>query len=999
MTLSGGNMFKHIGRIVAIAAFAASLTSELSAQGGSSTINGTVFDQGKAVLPGVTVVATNQATGLTRETVTGPEGQFVLPAMPPGTYTVRAELQGFQAREQQVVLRIGQELTVDLALPLAGVAETVTVTSEAPLIETTTNRIGTNITDQEIDTLPSQGRNYLSLMQVVPGLVPDLEPGEFEGGNFSANGRGTQSNLFMVDGASGNDTDGGGTGFVARVTLDTISEFQVLTHQYTAEYGGSSGVIVNAVTKGGTNDFAGRGFYYFEDDSLRSRDPFLDPDEEMPESGRDTFGFNVGGPIVRNKAFFFFNYERNLVEHAVTHVFPAEAQSIAQNYADATLIKATSLFGRVDYNVNSAHNINFRYVHERAPAIGEDYECCVTLDNRVVELDSNDNMYNGGWTWVIGNRATNEFRASTGGQFRFNGNLAYSGVAPEDYFSSGWIEGMDRVGLNGRDQFDIGSANGYEDFTTGLAADHSGADSRLHQISDTFTFITPNAAHTFKAGFGFSDVADVPLRIGSGDNGEFSFQHNTPFRAGNPFTYPSVFSIVLGDITIDSYDKWYNGFVQDQWRLNPNLTLNAGLRLDRQEITPATDLAVSPRVGFAYDPTGEGRTVIRGGIGRFYEYHLLPVRGNLTRRGVFSQTFTYETDEDQSFERGAFPSDVCLNPVQSGNLAAISPACRAFLTNLRASLQPGAGAEFINTEPWLDNADRRMGYLWSYSAGVQHELMPNLAVGVDFVGHQGRDQTGQIDISEGPVGANGRVTRLTPAQFDPQGVLIPASARGARFQRVLQYQTLNAFNSDFTSLEMSMDKRFSQRWSGRVAYTLAYSNNVVAQGASLNGRVTDEQNPRRDYGRSSTDNRHAFVTSVNTNPFGGLNLGAIFRYYSGYPINETIGSDVNADRDNNDRPVRGVHDAGVPIVSEVDSQGQAVRNGIDGESTRVLDLQVQYVFNLPATQTLGLFWETYNALNTINYGNPTGNRRSARFLVPDEAGPMRSMQLGVRYTF
>jgi outer membrane receptor protein involved in Fe transport len=965
---------------------------------GSAVINGTVFDQAQAVLPGTVVTATNTATGAVRETFAGAQGQFVIPTLPPGTYLVRAELPGFQAEEQEIVLRIGQELTLDLSLALAGVAETVTVTSEAPLIEVTTNRIGTNITEQEIDSLPSQGRNYLSLMQVVPGLVPDLQPGEFEGGNFSANGRGTTSNLFMVDGANGNDTDGGGTGFVARVTLDSIAEFQVLTHQYTAEYGGSSGVIVNAVTKGGTNDFSGRAFYYLEDDSLRARDPFLDPDEEQPESGRDTFGFNIGGPVVQNRAFFFFNYERNLVEHAVTHVFPEEAAPIATNYADATLIRATSLFARGDYHAG-AHNFNFRFVHESAPAIGEDYECCVTLDNRVTELDEKDRMYNGGWTWVIGNRATNEFRASTGGQYRFNGNLAYSGVAPEDYFRTGWIEGLERVGLNGRDQFDIGSTNEYEDFTTGLAADHSGADSRLHQVSDTFTFITADASHTFKAGFGYSDVADVPLRIGSGDNGVFEFQHNTPFDASNPSTYPSVFSMVLGDITVDSYDKWYNGFVQDQWRLNQNLTLNLGLRLDHQEITPATDLAVSPRVGFAYDPTAEGRTVVRGGVGRFYEYHLLPVRGNLTRRGVFSQTYTFETDEDQSFEEGAFPEHVCLNPAQNGHLAAISPACRAFLTEVRASLQPGVGAEFVNPEPWLDNPDRRMGYLWSYSVGVQHELMPNLAIGVDFVGQQGRDQTGQIDLSEGPAGPDGRVTRLSAAEFDPQGVLIPAAARDAEFQRVLQYQTIDAFNSDFKSMEMSLDKRFSDRWSGRVAYTLAHSKNVVAQGSSLNGRVTDEQDPRRDYGRASADNRHAFVTSINTNPFGGLNLGAIFRYYSGYPINETIGSDVNGDRDNNDRPVAGVDDLGMPIVSEVDSQGQAVRNSIDGESTKVLDLQVQYVFNLPATQTLGLFWETYNALNTINYGNPTGNRRSSNFLVPDEAGPMRSMQLGVRYTF
>ena len=313
------------------------------------------------------------------------------------------------------------------------------------------------------------------------------------------------------------------------------------------------------------------------------------------------------------------------------------------------------------------------------------------------------------------------------------------------------------------------------------------------------------------------------------------------------------------------------------------------------------------------------------------------------------------------------------------------------LTQLRNSLQPGAGAQFINTEPQLDG-DRHMGYLWSYSMGVKRELMTNLAAGFDFVGNRGRDQTRQVDISEGPVGANGRIVRLTAAQFDPSGELIPAAARNAAFQRVLQYQTNSAFDSDFDSFEFSLEKRYSDRWSSRVAYTLAYSNDVPA-------RFVNDLNPRQDYGRSNQDNRHAFVTSFNVTPWGGLSTGAIFRYYSGYPINETVGSDLNADRDNLERPQRGIHDLTRPILSELDENGIAVRNGIDGNSSTLLDLQLQYVLNVPRSQTVGFFWEIYNALNKVNLGNPTGNRNNRNFMVPVEAGTMRSMQLGVRYTF
>jgi hypothetical protein len=456
-------MLSRIVRIGFLVGVISSLASTVWAQGGSAVILGTIFDQANAVLPGVVVTAINTATGITRETVTGPEGRFNIPTLTPGTYTVRTELTGFQSQtREELVLRVGQELTLDFTMSVAGVAETVTVVGGAPLVEVTASRLGAMVTDQEIDKLPSGGRNHLSLMQLVPGMVPALTPGEFEGGNFNVNGRSIASNLWTVDGAANQDTDGGGTGPQARITLDSMSEFQVLTHQYTAEFGGSSGVIVNAITKSGGNRFAGRGFYYFEDESLRARDPFLDPDEEKPQAGRKTFGFNVGGPIVRNKAFFFFNLERNLIDNAVVHTMPPEAAPLAVSYADATVIKALSTFARADYTAGPS-NFSFRWQRETAPAVGEDFECCQTLDNRQIELDSNDRMFNIAWTVLLGNRATNELRFSHVGEDRVDGNFAYMGVDQGLWNTSGWIKDLQYVGLNGRDQFDIGSLNSHSD--------------------------------------------------------------------------------------------------------------------------------------------------------------------------------------------------------------------------------------------------------------------------------------------------------------------------------------------------------------------------------------------------------------------------------------------------------------------------------------------------------------------------------------------------------
>ena len=391
--------------------------------------------------------------------------------------------------------------------------------------------------------------------------------------------------------------------------------------------------------------------------------------------------------------------------------------------------------------------------------------------------------------------------------------------------------------------------------------------------------------------------------------------------------------------------------------------------------------------------------MIRGGLGKFYEYQLIGVLSDLQQFAVLSPSFLFQTDEDESALEGEIPSHVCLQPTGNNGLGVISPACRAFLSSIRTNFENGQPV--INVEPRVDG-DRRLGYLWSFSAGVQRELMPNVGLTVDYVGNRGRDQTGLIDINEPRLLANGRFGRPGPSVFDPDGTLIPPEARNANFGRVLQYQTRDDLNSDYNALEIGIDKRYSSRWSGRFAYTLARSRDVgsTAGGTTISSkRFSDDLNPRSDYGRSNFDNRHAVAFSFNANPWRGLGAGLVFRYYSGYPINETVGTDVNGDRDNFDRPVQGVNDGTSAIVSPLDENGRAIRNGIEGEDQMLLDLRFQYLFGLPRAGQFGLFAEIYNAADTVNFGNPTGNRRSSNFLVPVSAGNPRTMQVGVRYTF
>jgi hypothetical protein len=246
-----------------------------------------------------------------------------------------------------------------------------------------------------------------------------------------------------------------------------------------------------------------------------------------------------------------------------------------------------------------------------------------------------------------------------------------------------------------------------------------------------------------------------------------------------------------------------------------------------------------------------------------------------------------------------------------------------------------------------------------------------------------------------------RNTRHGVNAFDPNAALATGSARNAAFQGFYQFQTLDALNSDFDSMELGFEKRYSNRWAGRVSYTLGRCRDVInlpVAAPAPAAAFVDDGNPRRDYGACLRDNRHAFASSSNVGIWRGLGAGISFRAYSGYPINETVGSDVNGDGINNDRPVRGIHDVTRPIVSNVDAQGMAVRNGIAGEIKVILDARAQYIMRVQGYQA-GVFLEIYNLNNHGNFGNPTGARNSSNFLVPIVADNPRTAQLGFRLTF
>jgi hypothetical protein len=505
--------------------------------------------------------------------------------------------------------------------------------------------------------------------------------------------------------------------------------------------------------------------------------------------------------------------------------------------------------------------------------------------------------------------------------------------------------------------------------------------------------------HSIKFGVGGSQNNGTSV-VSTNQIGTFEFQNNAPFNPAVASTYPTRFRIRLGEMFIP-IDTWrINAFVSDKWQFTPKLTLNLGVRYDYDDNSSNTKDGFAPRLGVAYAPNE--KTVLRAGFGRFYEFPPTSIISDLFAGKVISSVYTFDTGEDLSATRGVLPTSPCLlaSPGSAG-MAKISPACRAQLVTTQNQLAAGS---FINNEPRL-YGNRKLGYLYQIDVGMERQIMNGMAVTVDYVGSRGRDQTGLLDINEPRLLANGTIGRPGVSVFDPDGSRIPAQARNANFLRVLEYTTDSVFNSDYDALELSVDKRFSNRWSGRASYTLSRSRDVAALSAGgfgiVNKRVNDDLNPRRDYGLATFDNRHAFTAGGNWNAWRDFGVGATYRYYSGNPVNETIGIDRNGDRDgaNFDRPVKGRDDLTRPIVSEVDSTGTAIRNGIKGSDKMLLDLRLQYVHRIRSERTAGVFWEIYNALNRANFANPIGARNSADFLRSITADEARSMQIGLRFTF
>lgn len=658
------------------------------------------------------------------------------------------------------------------------------------------------------------------------------------------------------------------------------------------------------------------------------------------------------------------------------------------SYSTTTAFKGPNTFLRLDEHLNANNQVSFRWTREailtERDTIEDDK---AILDAARYENDAGDQVFSGSLASVINNRMTNEVKIGHVRESLLQG--------PRQLFDSNWKF----IGFHGVDPFSVGSQNAHPDYIAQSRNNYTQDLIRDITFDDTLTWVA--GSHNLKTGMAWSRNGALPQGTAANFIGLITFPTDAPFNVNDPRTYPYRFGISMGQFEFRQIDHRASGFVSDKWEVAKNLTLNLGARYDWQKATPKTKDAVAPRLGIAWDTFGDGKTVVRGGVGKVYQYQQLSILATLEQRSVIAPTQAYDTTQVASpATTGAFPvgptpeATACLNPVagKAAGEASMSPGCIAFMNARRANVLAGNAINNTTTGPIVDG-DRRMAYTWAFSGGVKREIAPNTAVSVDYVGNRGRDNTAVIDINEGPVDATGRVTRRGVAAFDPSGVLVPAVARNTTFAQFNQEQDrelAGALNSDFNSLELELERRMANRWSARVSYTYARCHDVA--------NIVVDSNPRLDYGRCDRDNTHAFASSANVDIGHGLGAGMVFRTYSGYPINETTGVDSNGDGTANDRPQKGVNDLTMPILSPLDSRGFAIRNGINGERKTILDARFQYVQRMGRYQA-GFFLEVYNLTNHANFGNPTGARNSVNFMKTIVTDNPRTAQLGFRLLF
>jgi hypothetical protein len=976
-----------IGLLVLTCGF--SLATPTIAQENTAELRGRVVDTQDAGMPGVTILITNEATGVYRQSVSTADGSYFITAIAPGIYTLEAELSGFAKYNRKGVrLDLGRTATLDIQLSPGAVTETITVTADTPLVDVTSKEIGGNVTTREVTMLPSVNGNFIGAVALLPGVISNVSTESFGSDAISANGLDSRNNNFMLDGANNNDdVIGQRAGSQARTPLEAVAEFQVVTNQYDAEFGRTTGAIINAISKSGSNAFHGVGAGLWQDAGLTKEDFFVKQNGlTKPDTQLQTYRANIGGPVVRDKAHFFFNVERVMVDRATTITIPARPEF---NASPVTQDRVWNTLLRFDHQLSASNTWAVRWLRESSPQL-----------NQIIPVVYNNNPVTG--TFPVTQDASRQENDvdqtivvtlnSVLSNSRFN-TFRVNFTQEDVSFAN------PNFNDNGQDQVALLPTLV---FTSFVGQQSNVAQARVndaYQIDDTMSwFISARGSHDLKFG-GQYEYVGAKSTAQDNLNGTFFFRSDLDFNPANPRTYPDRLQIrVPGGL--DRYQKahYVSAFAQDKWRVN-RATFSLGLRYD-VEIQPIQEVDnpafpdpsaypvdknnIAARLGLTYDLAGDGHSVFRGGYGRFYDKTHFELISAILTAGTFSDSFVALFPAN-NFDPGPAAGNLPTDPMLAGG-----PTVNR---TLLAAAYP-AGSRIRNTGTVsLDNPDRVIPYTDQFTAGYERQLFSTMSVSADYVHARARDQLMIQDLNPG--------VRTSPARTSPVVRTNPAYVQQVS-------QPVNAGAIDYDGLQVALVKRFASDYSYRVSYTLGYSRGNTS-GAAIplsDFQLLGDLNLDLNEGPTNVDRRHNLVISGQAlvPKTRGLTLAWVVRALSGAPFrlfDSTTDPDLNGQFT---EPLPAGSYTGTPGPNRnpwtVDFESK--RNGARGPGLFQADVRFGYRLRPGQDRTLDLFMDVFNITNRANFDNPIGDRRLPDFLNLTllRAGAVpTTVQFGVRMGF
>ena len=1047
----------------------------LAAQTPTATVVGKVKDPSGAAVVAARVAARNADTNIVRAVLTNEEGDYAIPLLQPGSYSITAGAKSFRTTILSgIVLQVDQKARVDLSLEIGQAVETIEVTSEAPLTDTESASVGTVIDNRKVLDIPLNGRQFYSLALLVPGTYPPVQgsTNAFRGG-FNVAGSSEIANNFTLNGISNNNAAVNAPALWP--SIDAIQEFKLLTGVYTAEYGHSSGGQVVVTTKSGTNQYHGTGFEFLRNQALDAKNYFT-PSGPTPAFKRNQFGVTAGGPIVRDKTFFFFSYEGLRLAQQVTSLttvptdamkagdfssllalaspvkvldpttsqpftgniipqsrFSAAGKALISYYPEPTFatplgqaptnnyvfnaVRTETLnqfSGRIDHTFSAKDSLYTTLNHFDDPSYEPSNSIC---GSRVIpgfgcQAGLTSQLYGVVETHVFAPAVINELRlgynrlrqprvqedanidfdAQFGIQSFFGtapniGGLPNTTVTNYAALGGGTNPPQDRADNTYQIVENLIWNRGRHNWK--LGADLSRFESNFYYLNNsrgTLAFSNTSSGPTSTYG-----LADLLLGYPASTSRN-PIAPNIYFRTASDAFYAQDDFKVSSRLTMNYGLRWeYFQPVHDKWGHNSSLDASTG-----QLVYPGLNgyptylydsdwRDFAPRLGLAWRPFGDARTVVRGGSGVFYN-------SQATNNGLIGVMTNPPFRNPQTF---------------TSSKAAPVTLADAFPTGT------GAGSTTLTAI----SRNFRTATVVEWSLGIQREIRPNLSLDVSYFGSKGTHLPVGYNLNQPPPGAG------TLAQVNASRPY-PAWGNVGWIESVA--------NSDYNSLQAKLEKRFSKGLSFLASYTLGKSIDdapgISTSSSASKSSAQNALNLRGERGLSDFDVRHRFVFSpVLDLPFGkgrpllssgiwskvagGFQLSGLLTLQTGSPFTPSYSGNISNTYNNSDRPnVVGDPNSGPRTISQyfntaafakpaANSFGNAGRNILHGPPLRNLDLALSRSFQVSERAVLQLRGEFFNALNHPNFGLPSATADSTSFGTVVTALDPRQVQAAAKIIF